>query len=56
MTDEEYMDFMINPDNSHNCQSCPENKGMDGWQDRNPCGQWRCWVDVHVWRMIENDE
>lgn len=50
MTVKEYLDFMTNPENSHNCHSCPENKGMDAWQDRKPCGQWHCWVDLHVKR------
>lgn len=43
----EYKDFMYNPENSHKCEGCPENRGFDSWQDRLPCGQWRCWVDSH---------
>lgn len=45
-----YLDFMCNPENSHNCENCPENKGDDGWQGRWPCGQWHCWVNLHCKR------
>lgn len=44
---QEYIDFMYNPDNAYCCQKCPENQGMDDWQDRLPCGQWHCWVICH---------
>lgn len=44
---EDYLRFMNNPENSHNCESCPENHGCDNWQNRKPCGQWNCWVDLH---------
>lgn len=30
-----------------NCASCSENRDMDDWQDRYPCGQWHCWVTMH---------
>lgn len=53
MTEEikrKYLDFMCNPENSHNCENCPENKRDDGWQGRWPCGQWHCWVNLHCKR------
>lgn len=37
MTREEYISFMYNPENSHKCEKCPENREMDNWQDRLPC-------------------
>lgn len=43
----EYVDFMYNKDNIRNCECCPENRNFDDWQDRYPCGQWRCWVYIH---------
>ena len=54
MTVKEYLEFMLTPENSNNCQSCPENKGMDAWQDRKPCGQWHCRVDLHAKRGGEH--
>ena len=50
MTEQErkdYISFMCNAENSHNCDVCPENMGADDWQGRKPCGQWNCWVDCH---------
>lgn len=47
MTAEEYKKFMYNPDDEFKCEECPENQGMDNWQDRHPCGQWNCWVTCH---------
>ena len=41
---EAYKKFMSDPANSHNCGSCPENKGYNG---KLPCGQQNCWVDCH---------
>jgi hypothetical protein len=48
MTNEEYKNFMYNPDNIGKCGVCPSN---DGWPDdpcslsrRYPCGQNHCWV------------
>lgn len=43
----EYIKFMCNPKNSHNCDSCPENKNSDSWQGKLLCGQQNCWVDCH---------
>lgn len=54
MKNEEYIAFMTNPDNIYNCIECPENKCFSPWQEKLPCGQWRCWVDLHIER-IDND-
>ena len=43
----EYIKFMYNPKNSHNCDECPENINSDSWQGKLPCGQQNCWVDCH---------
>ena len=43
----EYIKFMYNPSNSHNCYECPENINSDSWQGKLPCGQQNCWVDCH---------
>ena len=48
MTDrEQYIAFMYDEINEYNCTECPENRGMDDWQGRYPCGQWHCWVTCH---------
>lgn len=52
----QYKEFMYNPDNHCNCSECPENRGMDGWQGRFPCGQWKCWVDCHCERCEKDTE
>ena len=47
----EYIDFMYEPSNSHNCAECPENNDCEAWPEhRLPCGQFRCWVDCHCER------
>ena len=56
MTNEEYIEFMTNPENAHNCKECPENNGMSNWQDRKPCGQWHCWMVAHCWVNETGDE
>jgi hypothetical protein len=43
----EYIDFMCDPSNSHNCDSCPENRNWSSWGGNLPCGQQNCWVDCH---------
>ena len=43
----EYIKFMYNPKNSHNCYECPENINSDSWKGKLPCGQQNCWVDCH---------
>lgn len=47
MTDQEYRDFMWNPENVGNCAECPENHG-DQRDPRHPCGQQNCWVVCHI--------
>lgn len=42
---EAYIHFMCNPDNSYNCNECPERESGRG--DGLPCGQQHCWVDIH---------
>ena len=45
---DEYIEFMNDPNNSHNCGKCPENAGFDAWPgNRLPCGQFYCWVCMH---------
>lgn len=47
-TRKEYINFMYNVKNIHNCKDCPENYGDDGWEaNGNPCGQQNCWVYCH---------
>ena len=48
MTNEEYIEWMYNPSNEYNCKECPENRGYDDWEGKEPCGQQGCWVTVHV--------
>ena len=46
--DNEYVKFMNDKNNEHNCAQCPENAGFDAWPgNRLPCGQFHCWVDLH---------
>ena len=40
-----YISFMYDPDNSYNCNECPERKS--GGDEGLPCGKQNCWVDVH---------
>ena len=40
-----YICFMCDPDNSYNCNECPERESGSG--NGLPCGQQHCWVDVH---------
>ena len=44
---EDYKKFMYNPENSHNCENCPENNNCSSWGGNLPCGQQNCWVDCH---------
>lgn len=46
MTFEEVRAFDCNPDNCMNCEHCPHNIGASDWQDRLPCGQFHCWVEL----------
>ena len=47
---EEYKKFMNDPNNSHNCAACPENREFSDWEGKLPCGQQNCWVDCHCRR------
>mgnify|MGYP000087936901 CR=1 FL=1 len=42
-----YREFMDNPDNSHDCERCPENQEMGDQWNKFPCDQYHCWVDIH---------
>ena len=53
--EELYKEFMFNPENSHNCENCPENREYSSWGGNLPCGQQNCWVDCHC-LSSENDE
>jgi len=44
----DYVKFMTNPGNVGRCENCPKNRHFDDWQDRKPCGQYNCWVSVHI--------
>ena len=51
MTPNEYIDFMNEEENIHNCAECPANNGCDEWPGtRLPCGQFHCWVAVTIKR------
>lgn len=42
-------EFMYNQNNQFKCKGCPENKGYNmSNPDQHPCGQYRCWVTVHI--------
>lgn len=45
----DYLEFMFNPENEFNCDSCPENRDHDGngFDTRYPCDQQNCWVTCH---------
>ena len=44
----EYRRFMADSNNSHKCAGCPANQDMEsGIDNRFPCGQFHCWVDLH---------
>lgn len=41
-------EFMGNPDNSHNCSECPDNREFSDWPGtRLPCGQFHCNVEIY---------
>lgn len=46
---------MFNKDNIRNCENCPENREMSDWQNRLPCGQQNCWVDIHCRQAERRD-
>jgi len=44
-----YIHFMCNPENHHQCDECPENKECKhSYEAVLPCGQYNCWVDMHT--------
>lgn len=47
MATNEYRRWLYNPENIRNCSECPDNIGCSNFQDRLPCGQWNCWVEIH---------
>lgn len=52
-----YTEFMYNPENSYNCDECPENLELT-YEQRNgalPCGQQNCWVDCHCRHYLEEE-
>ena len=51
--EDEYKKFMYNKENRFKCSKCPVNRHFDDWQDRYPCGQWNCWVDIHCRRAAK---
>lgn len=56
MTDKEIKKFLADTANVDNCEACPYNEGSDSFQNRKPCGQWNCWVEVHCSRYDEDIE
>jgi hypothetical protein len=56
MTREEHIEYLNNPANIRKCKGCPENIHADNWQDRLPCGQYRCWVAVQAAIPERGDE
>lgn len=42
-----YKQFMSEPSNIRNCDSCPENNGRNWPESSLPCGQQNCWVSLH---------
>lgn len=46
--------FVTDPENMMNCGACPYNRGFSEWSEgRKPCGQFKCWVELHI---TENEE
>lgn len=60
--EEQYKDFMYNPDNVCNCEECPENMdpgtgySRSEFDRRLPCGQTICWVTTHCDRCNEEED
>lgn len=49
MTRDEYIKWMCNPANSHQCDGYPNNREVENYSPdyKLPCGQQNCWVDCH---------
>lgn len=43
-----YINWMHNPANEHNCESCRDNCGS---RKTLPCGNQHCWVSCHIGRV-----
>ena len=57
MSEKELRDYLYNPDNAHECDGCPMNQDASEWPgNRLPCGQFRCWVDVHCARLDDDQD
>jgi len=56
MTAQEIKEFLFTKENVCNCNECPYNEGFDNWQNQLPCGQWHCWVSIHLDRMEQEEE
>lgn len=52
-TDNDVIQFLTNPKNRKKCKECPYNEGFSSGSDHNqyPCGQYNCWVSLHVKRV-----
>ena len=48
MANEDYINFMCDPDNICNCDACPERMAHYDSETAAtlPCGQFHCWVDL----------
>lgn len=46
--DREYIAFMCNPDNEYKCKDCPERMEHHTNCETLPCGQYHCWVTLHI--------
>ena len=46
-----YIDFMSDPGNIMNCESCPEKRDNSSWEMPLPCSQQNCWVELHCKRQ-----
>lgn len=58
MNTQEYIGFMFNKANIRNCGECPENREMKSADNENryPCGQYNCWVDIHCRQAERRDD
>ena len=51
-TREELISYLESWGNEYECDECPYNDGFDRGASGNclPCGQYRCWVTIHMTR------
>ena len=52
---DDYINFMCNPDNEYNCKDCPE-RGVNTRDYGLSCGQQVCWVTCHCASSTGDDE